>query len=264
MTHLSLSRHDAEELAHATFVQSVQFFDEVASTSDVALAAAHELRQLPALFIASHQTAGRGRGTNRWFSTSGALTFSLVIDPKTLHADPACWPRLSLWTALGIRDAIAAFTPGADVQVKWPNDVFLSQRKVCGILIEHAPVTNLLVVGIGINVNNELISPEWTDTPLLEAISIGEVERNVNIAEVARAVMLRLDESWGLFAAEHSIHRAWQPHCLLAGKRVQWQSGERSLEGTCQGIDNDGALLLSTPDSELPLQCFGGTVMYRG
>ena len=263
MSPISLTRHDAEELAHSTFVNSVVFYDEVASTSDAALTTAHDSKLLPALHIATHQTAGRGRGSNRWYSTHGALTFSLVIDATTLHGDPARWPRLSLWTALAICDAVAAFTPQADVQVKWPNDVFLSQRKVCGILIENAPATNRFVVGVGINVNNEFVSPESTDVPL-EAISIRQARRQVvDIAEVARAVMLRLEESWQLFANEHSIRQAWQPHCLLTGRQIQWHSGEQVADGICQGIDDDGALLLTKPNAELPIQCFGGTVTYR-
>ena len=146
-----LSRYDAEELAHCTFVQSVHFFDQVPSTNDAALSKAQQLIDLPALFITPQQTAGRGRGSNRWFSPRGALTFSLVIDPSTFRKERAHWPQLSLWTALGIRDAIAGFTPNFDVQVKWPNDVYLEQRKVCGILIE----------GLATNVTNAQASGHW-------------------------------------------------------------------------------------------------------
>jgi len=154
------------------------------------------------------------------------------------------------------------------VQVKWPNDVFLKQRKCCGILLESVPsiagqTANRLVIGVGINVHNALDSPGAADSRTPNAISLGQVRHDIHIAEVARAVLVQLEESWSLFVGNESLQRAWQPHCLLTGRSTCWRSGDRSLDGICQGIDDDGALLLTTSPAEPPLKLYGGTVAYR-
>ena len=265
MSNRPINRDEAERLLDSTFVQSVRFFDQIDSTNDAALTASISADELPALFIAAEQTAGRGRGPNRWISSNGALTFSLVISPATIRPDAACWPQLSLWTALGIRDAISSLVPSAevpraDVQVKWPNDVYLQQKKVCGILIESrsTPSKNLLVVGIGINVNNEFANADRDDTA--NAIAIGQLCAGTRIADAAQAVLTHIDEAWGLFANHHSLLDHWPQHSLLAGRSIRWQKSTDSLDGICRGISDDGALLLQTPDSPQPIKCFGGTI----
>src|SRR5690349_2367368 len=116
-----------------TFVRHIEQHEEIGSTNDRAMELAVE-RDLPvpALVIAERQIAGRGRGGNVWRSGAGALTFSLVIER------PAGLPRermalLSLAAGLAAREAVVGAAPGHDVKVKWPNDVYLDGRKVCGI-----------------------------------------------------------------------------------------------------------------------------------
>ena len=117
-----LCRADVEKLLDTTFVRSVHFFPELGSTNDEAHRCAGDNSRLPALFAAALQTAGRGRGSNRWIASAGALTFSLLADASRLRAEQASRPQLSLWTALGIRSGLACFAPASDLQVKWPND----------------------------------------------------------------------------------------------------------------------------------------------
>src|SRR5687768_5425088 len=122
-----------------SFVRSVETHDELGSTNDRALVLAGDPDlPRPALVLAVHQTAGRGRGGNVWRSGPGALTFSLVIDrPWVLSRERM--PIRSLDADLAARDAVASLAPRRHVTVKWPNDVYLDGRKLCGILTEVPP-----------------------------------------------------------------------------------------------------------------------------
>ena len=272
MTARSITRDEAERLVSSTFVKSLHYYSCITSTNDAALTTPVAATELPALFLAEEQTSGRGRGTNRWVSSEGALTFSLVVAPAMLRTEVACWPQLSLWTALGIRDSIASFTTTSDVRVKWPNDVFLQNRKVCGILIEttsspesasSSESAPRLVVGVGINVNNDLARTSPNETA--NATSIRDARSEwTSLEEVAQSVLTHIDEAWSLFAAHHSLLDHWPNHCLLTGKQVRWQRSTKSVYGICQGISDDGALLLKTKASALPMKCLGGTITFEG
>lgn len=164
---------DADEIRASTLVRHVEIHDTLGSTNDRAAELAREPDiELPALVAARHQTAGRGRGKNVWHSADGALTFSVLLDPAKLGIGTANWPQLSLATAVAVCDAISAeLNPKSEIRnpksprlaIKWPNDVMLDGRKVCGILIQSpggvAPAKNRLIIGIGINVNNS-----WRNT----------------------------------------------------------------------------------------------------
>ncbi len=267
-----LYRADVETLLDTSFIQSVHFFAELESTNDEAHRRARDNDQRPALFIAARQTAGRGRGTNRWISSAGALTFSLLSDASKLHPKQESWPQLSLWTALGVRNGLSNFVPESELQVKWPNDVFLRQKKVCGILIEgvvRAP--HLLVIGIGINVNNVFMNDAEDEELSHIAIALTDVCGDVQIADVLREVLIGIERAWHSFSERLDIRAFWGPHCFLSGRPIRWQCGSSTHAGICRGIDHDGALLLETAqelgaperqDRGSTIRCYGGTVSF--
>src|SRR5262245_44814835 len=149
---------DLSRLYETALLAQVEHHAEVGSTSDRALeVAVREDVKLPLLVLADRQTAGRGRGSNRWWAGDGALTFSMVIAPAPDQLPPASWPRVSLAAGLAICQALESLAPRALFQVKWPNGVYAEGRKISGILIESpAPSRGRLVIGIGVNVNNSL------------------------------------------------------------------------------------------------------------
>jgi BirA family biotin operon repressor/biotin-[acetyl-CoA-carboxylase] ligase len=158
---------DLEDLRRSGLFAQVEWHAKIGSTNTRALELATAVDQpTPLLIGADQQTAGRGRGGNRWWSTAGALTFSLVLDPTEdfLGPDvppltPAHWPRLSLVAALALCHELDRLIPGVTAQLKWPNDVHVAGRKLAGILVETASSpgnTPRLVLGMGINVNNSL------------------------------------------------------------------------------------------------------------
>jgi BirA family biotin operon repressor/biotin-[acetyl-CoA-carboxylase] ligase len=246
---------DAHVIRAATFVRDIEIHDTLGSTNQRALQLAGEVEiDLPALVVARLQTAGKGRGRNTWWAADGALTFSLLLDAETTGIVPANWPQLSLTTAVAVCDALTGCMPegaGASVvQIKWPNDVLLSGRKVCGILIDSpggaAPAKRRLVIGIGINVNNS-----WLDAPHDIATSGAALCDCTGMKHDLRSVMVRVLNSMAermdqLRRHDVALIHAWQRLNYLAGRRVVVQSDHRNFEGTCDEIAKDGALMLNT------------------
>jgi len=180
---------NAEKIRAATFVRHIEIHDTLSSTNDRAAELASETNiELPGLVVARHQTAGRGRGRNTWWSADGALTFSVLLEPAAIGIETKNWPQLSLATAAAVCDALQIELKRTDqragrssvptgladeparciglprVGIKWPNDVLIDGRKICGILIESpggaAPAKDRLIIGIGINLNNS-----WRTAP---------------------------------------------------------------------------------------------------
>ncbi len=244
-----LSMLPAPQIVAETFVKQVEFHAEIGSTNDRALdlAAAEVSSETPLLIWALEQTAGRGRGANRWWASGGALTFSLLLDTKSLELPQERWPQVSLATGLAVCAALEELLPQAEIGLKWPNDVFLHGRKICGILVEIPPrQSGKLVVGIGINVNNSLDNapPElWpTATALCDASN-----RTWDLPMVLIQVLQQLERHLQqLSANDPELPRRWNELCFLQGRLIHHTVGDRVTIGVCQGVDQQGALLLQT------------------
>jgi BirA family biotin operon repressor/biotin-[acetyl-CoA-carboxylase] ligase len=249
---------DPFRVERETFVAEAEVHAELASTNDRALRLANTAAQLPRLIVALRQTAGRGRGANRWWAGDGALTFSLLLDAARLPLER--WPQISLTAGGAVCAALTAFLPTADVRLKWPNDVYVDGRKACGILVEvpPAPATGRIVIGIGLNVNNSL--DEAPPDVRARATSLIDVTGTTHdMTDVLIAILQRLDADLAaLGVSDTGLPARWRRLCLLSGRSVALHDGTRSIAGTCLGIDDDGALLLQTEAG--PRRFFGGVV----
>src|SRR5436305_1445423 len=144
----SSSRFDLNRLRHEIKPLRLYWFPRLRSTNDHA-AALRKRGELfaPAIVLTGHQTAGRGRGTNTWWSIGGSLTVTFV-----LPADPQIAPhQLPLIAGLAARNAAAELTGDQHIQLKWPNDLLYGWRKLGGLLCERVLKADL--VGLGLNVN---------------------------------------------------------------------------------------------------------------
>ena len=230
--------------------------------------------QLPLLVLTERQTAGRGRGANRWWSADGALTFSLVLEAPTERLPPTRWPQIALVAGVAVCEALQSLAQRAELRVKWPNDVYLADGKICGILCESIPGSrDRLVVGIGVNVNNRVPqgpmpnvqSPKsevaaelgsWTlDFGLHSAASLVEHDGVArDLTEVLVTVLDELDRRWrelleGRFNEAATVYRE---RCLLTGKIVRIaQAGDSTVVGLCRGIDDSGRLRVQTERGEI-------------
>ena len=251
---------DIPTLLAETFVRQGQWHAELASTNNRALELAADTSVVTPLLIgATTQTAGRGRGTNRWWASQGTLMFSLLFEMQDLGLTQSEWPRFSLGTALSIAETIEAFLPNVAVGLKWPNDVWIGNRKTCGILIEQSDSTpGRLVVGIGLNINTQ-----FADAPEdLRAIATSlhtESGQQFCVSDILIRLLQRWDNN---IAAQRSgdwdLKRLWSRLCVLTGRHVRVTAASGETTGVCQGIADDGALLLN--DGSRVIRCYAGTV----
>lgn len=237
---------DIAKLRTQTFVQRIEYHPTLTSTNDVGveLAMLPDL-DLPLLVLTDEQTRGRGRGENQWWSSCGALTFSLVVSADRLVASTNHWPRISLTTGLAVCDALQRLVPKLDFGIKWPNDVFVRDQKVCGILIETPPkASDRLVIGCGVNVNNS-----FADAPLglrQTATSLfDEVELTMDLAEVLIKILSMIELRFrSLKEDPMQLVDELRAKCILTDRNVTFEVGGEQFQGTCLGMADDGALIL--------------------
>lgn len=249
---------DLERLLDESFIREIDFRRECASTNDLALLPSPD-RQLPTLVLTDSQTGGRGRGSNQWWARDGALTFSLRLEPSEFSIAHENWPLVSLTTAIAVADTLAEFAPGQKVGLKWPNDVFLNGRKICGILVEPPRgSTSELVIGVGINVANSL--SEAPDEVRAIATSIyDETDTDYSPSDVLLNFLQRLEVLLReLGSASLNLKERWQQQCTLSGQRISLESGTHEIIGLCHGISENGAINVETDGVIRPW--FGGIV----
>jgi len=227
---------------------------EATSTNDLAKAAAREGAPHGATWVADRQTAGRGRQGRVWSSPAGEnLLFSVLL--RTPCALPRL-PLLSLAAGLAVRDVVAAeLADDARVLSKWPNDVLVrpvsggAPKKIAGILVESMLSGNhveAIVVGIGLNVHTRVFPAELADRATSLAL---EGARDPSRAALLAAVLAGLDRDVSRVAAKGlaTVHERLVLACALRGNAVT--AGD--VEGTCEGVDTDGRLMVRTAAGEL-------------
>jgi BirA family biotin operon repressor/biotin-[acetyl-CoA-carboxylase] ligase len=188
------------------------------------------------------QTKGRGRNGRAWKSPAGVLTATFVVEvERGLNAQ-----QLSLAAGLAIAHAVDDLDPKVQVRIKWPNDCYVDDRKLAGILCESAASKgrHVMVIGIGLNV-----AARWSKSDPLRksAIALAEfVAKPPNIKALLRSLRRYLLEADGLIKANGWPHlidqlreRDW-----LAGKTVRIATDQSSTEGIAVGFDENGRLLL--------------------
>ena len=241
---------DVARLTHALSFQrlghTIQYFPALPSTSTYATELARAGAPEGTLVTTDDQTAGRGRIGRVWKSLPGQqLSLSLILKPRfPVHF-------LVMASAVAVRDAIATVT-GLRASIKWPNDVLVGPRKVCGVLIEVVEGTAIL--GLGINVNGSMANdPDLaTRATTLEQV----VGHRVSREDVALAVLQRLDRHYadlqtGGHEAQAALRDAWRAHLDTLGAAVTIQQNDEQVRGTAENITPDGALLLRLSDGTL-------------
>ena len=163
MERRKIKRLNAEEIARQTEIAGALWLETVGSTNDWGkdwIRAANASTETPFWVGAERQTAGRGRGDHSWAAWNGALTFSLIARWRDFRLTRRESAELSLQVAAAVASTAREFAPSAEIWVKPPNDVYVRDRKLAGILIE-SPNAEFVVVGVGVNVGNRSVdAPE--------------------------------------------------------------------------------------------------------
>ncbi|MFN9720835.1 MAG: biotin--[acetyl-CoA-carboxylase] ligase [Planctomycetota bacterium] len=242
---------DIPRIIGESSVRHVEFHDQLESTSTTAIELLEPLlHHSPALVLTTRQTAGRGRKGNGWWATSGALTFTLVVDAAELPLSSSKRPLVALAAGLAVRDALIGLAAGHDFEVKWPNDVLIGLRKICGILVEQHGFASrqAVLIGIGVNINNSL-----ADAPAdvaQRATSLFDLSgQSFDLTSCLIAILQRLDFRISQFSSQPRLALSdINRHNVLNGRIVTLQVGEIQLRGLCLGVDEDGQIVIQTED----------------
>jgi BirA family biotin operon repressor/biotin-[acetyl-CoA-carboxylase] ligase len=197
----------------------------------------------PAIVLTRHQTAGRGRGKNIWYSGPGVLTATFVL-PTHEQIAPHHIPLIA---GLAVRNAAAEVSGNDTIQLKWPNDLLFKNRKLAGLLCERVQKVDLIGLGLNIDPARRAIpAPLWPRIATLREAAGKSIDADAVLVAVARHLRLMMDR-----AAERPIAellREYDSHHALIGKRVQVTdaTGNAIHTGTCQGLDHMGRLLLKS------------------
>jgi len=240
--------------------RDLRVFHETTSTNDVIERLAIDGVAEGILVFAETQTAGRGRLGRHWISPPGlGLWFSVLLRPKL---SPMATTQLTVASAVAVARAIENQTQ-LKPQIKWPNDIVLNGRKVCGILTELSAEMDrvrYVTLGIGLDVNQtrEDLPPDLMAIATSLRIESG---RSYLRADLALALIRELDEVYhrvnsGAFAR---ISDEWASRCSTLGERIRVRSGDRTIRGTAEALDDEGALLLRTEHGRLE-RILGGDV----
>ncbi len=230
------------------FHAHLHHFYKIGSTNTAAMAAAAEGAPEGTVLLAEEQTAGRGRGANSWQSPrSTGIYCSAILRPALPPSDVLI---LSLAAGLAVQTAIRDVDSRVELDLKWPNDLLIGGKKVCGILAEmNAEATRVryIVVGIGINVNQNSFPRELGATSL--QLTTGSEWSRV---ELVGALLKSLDREYRQVAgdpeAKESILRRFAENSSwVLGKRVRIEENGSAFEGTTEGLDPRGFLQVRTP-----------------
>jgi len=228
------------------FGKKIHYFEELSSTNNFAkeIAAAEEEGTL---VVAEVQKGGRGRMGREWVSPRGGIWMSVVLKPgiPLMYAS-----RLTLVAGLAVANVIRAM--GLDARIKWPNDVRINGKKVCGILTEaKAEVDKIeyIVLGIGINANMDL-------KEIPESFRIGsttlkaEFGKNIKRVQFLQKLLFELEQQYIRFKTQpfSQLLNDWLTLSDTIGKDVKVTTPSRVIEGRAVGVTAEGALLIKKAD----------------
>lgn len=247
----------------ARLIQSIDnrcfYFDEIPSTNGFMLSHTSELKSGD-VCVAEYQSAGRGRRGRIWVSPYGHhLYFSQFWSFPQGMAQAM---GLSLVVACSLVEVLKSF--GVDnIGVKWPNDIYLNDKKLAGILIEmsgQADSECQLIIGIGVNMAMSEDQGKGIDQPWSDLSSLTDMP---NKTDLVIALHKQLKRDIQLFEREGlaAFKTRWQQADLFHGKEIRLLMGENHVDGICRGIDEQGAVLLEAADG---IQAYiGGEISLR-
>ena len=229
--------------------RSVFFSSVVGSTNEWAKELAAYGAAEGTVAVAETQTCGRGRLGREWVSPKGGLWFSVVLRPKVRAGEAV---RLVFVAGLAVAEVLRELY-GVRVETKWPNDVLVDGRKVCGILAEMNTIgekVNYVIVGVGVNANFDVAKVFPEDLRKVAVSLENELGRKVRLEELFRALLEKLENIYALFLKEGfgPVLGKWKTYAGFLGCQVEVASGIEKWVGLALDVENDGALIMRLED----------------
>jgi len=234
-----------------SFGKNIHFFEEVSSTNDVAKELALEGTPEWTIVVAEKQFNGRGRFDRKWVSPKGGLWFSLVLRPK-ISINEAF--KLTSLTAVSIVNTLEKDYE-IKARIKWPNDIFVNGKKVCGVLTETASTDQVLdyvIIGIGINANNA--SSSLPDEIKKNTTSlIAEKGEEIDTEHFLTKLLQQMEEYYRDPVKLDKVIGEWKRLDSVLGKKVIVSEGNESFTGEAVDVDDLGALMVKLSDGSVKI-----------
>jgi BirA family biotin operon repressor/biotin-[acetyl-CoA-carboxylase] ligase len=225
--------------------KKLRYLEVTSSTQDVAREMADHGAPEGTVVIAGTQQSGRGRLGRSWLSPEGGLATSIILRPamSTVSLLPAI-------SALAVFHTIKGL--GIEAGIKWPNDILIGGRKVCGILIEHGLTNGIVcysIMGIGININFDTGQyPEIAGFATSLSVQLGH---DLPVGQVALRLYTELEYFYLRSEKPDLILGEWAANMNTMGRRVKVQSGNSTIEGVAEAINGSGHLVLRLDDGSV-------------
>ena len=245
--------------------KAVLSYKKIDSTNDSAYALAEGGIAEGTVVIAEEQTKGKGRHGRKWESPpKSGVYMSCVIRPEMAPNEIA---KITLVAAVAIAKAVRRFT-GLEAMIKWPNDILVNGRKVCGILTEMKAEQDsicFIILGIGINVNAPIADLPKGASSLKEELRRPSKRDNLSRVELTKKVLESLEEEYFRLRTKgfKPIIEEWRSLSALPGAKIKVLLPGRTIEGEAHDIDSDGSLVLRLDSGVLEKVSSGDVVMLR-
>ncbi len=255
-----------KNLAGRLIGHKIYYFPEIGSTNDEAFRLGVEGAPEGTVVLADSQTKGRGRMQRIWHSPAGSNIYtSFILRP---HLPPAAAPQISLVAGVAVAELLEQYCPGK-IELKWPNDVLLNGKKICGILAQMKTAeedVDFVVVGIGINVN---IRENQFPVEIREIATSLSSEAGQEISR--QDLIIRLYENFAKWYKKllqngfAAIKEKWLNLAPMIGQNVQVIHFNETVTGKAIGIDDTGSLIICTVQGEkMVINAGDATILKKG
>lgn len=227
-------------------------FDSIDSTNACAKTLAEAGTEEGSVVISEFQTQGRGRQGRPWKAEPESnLLFSTLLRPRLSKEQAGI---LTFFAAVSVANAVERLT-GQPVECKWPNDLMLNGKKLCGILLENSVQKDSIaysVIGIGLNVNQKSFDNDLASS----ATSLfKETGKRLDRKKIFQSALAEMDQFYediqkGKF---ESILKQWNSRCSMFGHPVSIRQGDTTISGNAVGLSPDGGLIVKTPEQTITL-----------
>lgn len=243
--------------------KNVIYYEETDSTNIQAKLAGEKGEVHGTLVVADRQVAGKGRRGRSWESPKGQCIYMTILLRPELA--PVKAPMLTLVMALSVAEAVKEKT-GMEAKIKWPNDIVLNKKKICGILTEMSTeidYINYIITGVGINTNQDKFSEEIRERATSLLIEGG---KHIKRSELIASVMARYEKNYAAFMETEDLSGLLLAYNKILVNRdcdVRILDPKGEYNGHAMGINEKGELIVVTSEGEKK-HIFSGEVSVRG
>lgn len=244
-----------EELKTKEIGKNIIHFENIDSTNIQAKRMIKKDITNGTLIIADQQSNGTGRFKRKWSSPRGGLWFTLILKPRILDTE---MPKITIIAGASICNVLKTYN--IDAKIKWPNDIYINEKKLCGILTEKK--NEYVILGIGININNDLFDESIND--IATSLKI-EFNREFDMYSILKQILEEFENFYYKFIFSKDlrdvINICKNNSCVL-GKKASLLNGHRKETVVCMDISKNGNLIVNDESGKIK-EIFCGEISFK-